>query len=122
LASAVPLLEDVTRIDAAARAAIRADFAKGDSAPSVEFLEFHVEEFGEDELAECFGTGIEDQIGVEQLLGTLRLCRIGFYWCEGTKTDEQVVLDYKLDDLESDQIIVVYAALDGAVSSVQMES
>ena len=119
---AVPLLEDVTRIDAAARAAIRDDFATGEGASSFAFLDYHLDECGEDELAECFGADSEEEIGVEQLLGALRLRRIGFYWRDALDAGEQVVLDYGLDGLESDQIIVVYAGLDGVVASVQMES
>lgn len=118
-AQAIPALSDVGALDAGARAGIRADFASGERARSGRFLEYHLDECSTDELAACFGTGVAQEIGVDRLLAALRLLRIGFYW---ESDDTYMVLDYKLADMASDQIIVVYAGLDGAVTSVQMES
>lgn len=118
-AQAIPLLSGVAALDAGARSAIRADYASGERARSFRFLEYHLEECSAEELAACFGSGAPQEIGVDQLLAALRLLRIGFYW----HSDETyMVLDYKLADMASDQIVVVYAGLDGAITSVQMES
>ncbi|NHZ89184.1 DUF2004 domain-containing protein [Massilia sp. CCM 8733] len=118
-AQAAPMLADVAALDAGARASIRADFASGERARSFRFLEYHLDECSTGELAACFGSGVKHAIGVDQLLAALRLKRIGFYW---ESDDTYMVLDYRLAGMASDQIIVVYADLDGTVTSVQMES
>lgn len=113
------LLQNFASLDGAARAAIRADYAEGDGAPSYDFLDFHVEELPQDELDKCFGSHKSGSIGVEELLCALELKRVGFYLDDD---EEFAIMDYMLKDAESDQILVVYVNPNGEILSVQMES
>lgn len=119
LDKAARLLGDLAALDGAARAAIRDDHAGGEGARSYEFLDYHVEELAPDQLDECFGTHAAESIGIEQLLAAVRLERLGFYL---DNEEEFVIMDYKLAQDVSDQILVVYVNAVGEIQSVQMES
>ncbi len=112
------VLADLPGLDDAARAAIRAELAGG-TGRSIDFLEYHVEEFSEAERVACFGCAEEGAIGAEQLLPALYLRRIGLY---PENPDELAVLDYQLKEVVSDQILVVYVDCEREVQGIDMES
>ncbi len=111
------IFADIQSLDRTAREGIRADYIREPS-NSEYFVNYHLEQYSTEELAEFFGTN-KDELGLEELLDALSLKAIRFNLGDD---DGFAVLDYKFRELENDQILVVYLNSSGVVESVQMES
>ncbi len=117
LARAIDMLENLEALDQTARAAIRSEYAIEPST-SAYFVTHHQRNYGPEAVAELFDTDCQDP-GVDELLHAISLRTICFHL-----DDEEgfAVLEYRLRELETDQILVAYMNVSGEVDSIQMES
>lgn len=112
-------VENAAAFESAAREAIKADFASDPEGSSALYLSHHAENFDGDERLEYFGTKDTDALGVEHLLGSLHLQRIGLY---PDSEDYVAVFDYSLDPDATQYILAVEFDSSGHVVGVSMDS
>ncbi len=82
-------------------------------------MQYFEERYSAEEVAEFFNTTNGKSVGVDELLNAIRLEAVSFNL--GSDQDS-VVLDYKLELLESDQILVVKFNAAGIFEGIAMES
>ncbi|RQO66105.1 hypothetical protein DBR43_28130 [Pedobacter sp. KBW06] len=99
------------------RGFIQEDFKNGTEVQ--EFLDFHLEEVAEEELAPLLSKADQSLKKDEQLLSVLSLRRIGFYPDED---DSFTVSDFETDPGISQYILVVNTTIDQELHYVTMES
>jgi Protein of unknown function (DUF2004) len=124
-----PFFAGLASFDSLARAALKADYEKGEAGQAREFLAFHIEEFTEAERERWFGPDDPDSLGVDHLLAALRLDRMGLY---PEQPEKIAVFDYVIgrrfrdEDgkfiVDSDEILCVNFDADGKLSHVSWES
>lgn len=96
---------------------IHDDFKNGTDVQ--EFLDFHIEEVGEEELAALLSKADQSLKKDEQLLSVLSLRRIGFYPDED---DSFTVSDFETDPEISQYLLVVNTTIDQELHYITMES
>lgn len=112
-------VEQADAFDTVARKAIRADFGADSESSSAEYLRHHIEEFSAGERLKYFGVQDMNVLGVEHLLKSLRLQRIGLY---PDSENYVAVLDYSVAPGATQYILAVEFDASGAVLSISMDS
>lgn len=110
---------NASAFDAAARKAIRADFDADAEGSSALYLSHHAEEFTSEQRLEYFGAEDPGTLGVEHLLKSLRLQRIGLY---PESEDYVAVFDYSVDEEATQYILAVEFDAAGTVVGISMDS
>lgn len=110
---------EAARFESVARAAIRSDFAEDPDGSSNLYLSHHAEDFSDDERLEHFGTADAAGLGVDQLLKSIHLARIGLY---PASDDYVAVFDFTIDEELTDYILAVEFGKDGSVTGISMDS
>lgn len=108
---------DLARLDQAARDGIRTEF-NAEPSNSAYFVRYFQERYSAEELADLFETK-HPEIGVDKLLAAIKLVGIRINLGDD---EDPLVLDYKLQGIHNDQILVVYIGLTGHAEAVRMES
>lgn len=118
LSRAATVFSDLQRLDENARDEIRKEYFVEPST-SEYFVRYFEEQYSAEEVAELFGTGNDENVGVEELLKAIRLEAASF----NLGSDEDfLVLDYKLHLVENDRILVVYFNSAGVCQGLAVES
>ena len=112
-------VEQVDAFESAARKAIEADFASDPDGSSALYLSHHAEEFSAEERLKYLGSKDASTLGVEHLLRTLHLQRIGLY---PDSEDYVAVFDYSLDPDATQYILAVEFDSSGDVVGISMDS
>ena len=112
-------VERVDAFESVARKAIEADFASDPDGSSALYLSHHAEELNADERLKYFGSKDTGALGVQQLLGSLHLRRIGLY---PESEDYVAVFDYSLDPDVTQYILAVEFDSSGNVVGISMDS
>jgi hypothetical protein len=95
------------------------DYKNEDGDTVKTYLEHHLEELGEDELAELIEPGTKSSEHEKQLLKKLRLVRVGIY-PEGE--DQFAIFDYSLGQDITDYLVVINTDENGNLVYMTMES
>jgi hypothetical protein len=111
------LLEKLPEFIGKLKGFIHNDFKNG--ADVQEYLDFHIEEVGEEELASLFSKADQSLKKDEQLLSVLRLKRIGFY---PDDEDSFTVSDFETDPEISQYVLVLNTTIDQELHYITMES
>jgi hypothetical protein len=107
--------ERLGEFDRSARAAMLQDWAEDlDSEGAGSYLLHHVEELGEQTVAEALG--IATPLDAERFVAALRLVRVA------VRSDEPVVLDYTIDEDLTNYVLAVGIDADGQVTGIDTES
>lgn len=114
-------LVNVEAFDKAARTAIMADFAGGNGNDSASrlYLSHHLAQFSPAERVQYFGTGRTGSIGIEHLLVSLRLRRMGLY---PESDDRPAVLDYTIGEGATQYVLAAVFNAEGEFLNLSMES
>ena len=118
LAKVTPLIADMAKCDERARAAILSNFNASNDSSTRLYLSHHLEELESDDRIQCFGTDSKN-LGITDLLASLRLKRAGFYPAGDTKI---ATFDYSIGPDFTDYILAVEFSADGSILDVSMES
>jgi hypothetical protein len=112
-------VEQADAFESAARKAIEADFSSDPDSSSALYLSHHAEYLDDEERLEYFGTKDTGALGVEHLLSSLHLRRIGLY---PDSEDYVAIFDYSLDPDATQYILAVEFDSSGRVVGISMES
>jgi hypothetical protein len=114
------ILDNLKEFDSKNRKYIEADYAD-ESADTVKtYVDHHLTEFTEEDLAghiDFTNTSITPE---KQLINALHLVRVGFYPDEGE--DQIAVFDYSLGDDVTNYLIVIFINTNGELDHITMES
>jgi hypothetical protein len=113
------ILENLKGFDSKNRQYIDQDFAD-ESADTVKtYLDFHLTELDEEDLARFvdYNNPITPE---QQLINALKLVRVGFYPDEGE--DQIAVFDYSLGNDITDHLVVIFINEKGEMDHITMES
>jgi hypothetical protein len=112
-------IANANRFDIVARLAIRANFTENLDGASRLYLSHHADELNDEERAQYFGSRDANKLGVEQLLKSIHLMRIGLY---PDSEDYVAVFDYTIDEDATDYVLAVQFDEAGAVQDISMDS
>ncbi|RBQ02797.1 DUF2004 domain-containing protein [Pedobacter miscanthi] len=116
-------LDNIGKFDTQNKNHILDDFETQPSM-TVDYINFYLDEFDDDELSEIIGIN-DKQISKEiQLLNQLKLVRIGFYPDEKYDSERYAIFDYSiyLDGEPSNQLLVVIIDKNGELDHITWES
>lgn len=112
-------IETISEFDKKNKEYIKDNYADENCDTVRAYVEYHLEDFDEDELAEFIN--FEDiTISPEiQLINPLRLKRIGFY----PESEENfAIFDYSLNPEITDELVVIFTKPNGEMNYMAMES
>jgi hypothetical protein len=112
-------VEQADTFESAAREAIKADFGSDPDGSSALYLSHHAENLDDEERLEYFGTKDTAALGVEHLLSSLHLQRIGLY---PDSEDYAAIFDYSLDPDATQYILAVEFDSSGRIVGISMDS
>lgn len=112
-------VEQADAFESSARKAIKADFASDPDGSSALYLSHHAENLDAEERLKYFGSKDTAALGVEHLLSSLHLQRIGLY---PDSEDYVAVFDYSLDPDTTQYILAVEFDSSGRVVGISMDS
>jgi len=98
---------------------IEQDYQDEDTDTLKTYIEYHLEELGEDELSEIIDFNNKKVSKEKQLLKKLHLVRMGLY-PEGE--DQFAIFDYSIGSDITDQLVVLFTGESGQLDYITMES
>lgn len=117
LAQLAKSIENIEAMSSQAFAAISADWDLLDESEIArEYLQFHLEQFDEEEIKQIFGT---HEIEKQQFLKALSIVRIGFY---PEDQEAYVIFDIQFPTEHTNYLMAVIFSADGKISEISMES
>jgi hypothetical protein len=112
-------IENIRIYDLGNKKYIENDYNDEDADTVKTYLEYHLEELGEDELEDLVEPGSKPATYEKQLLKKLHLVRVGIY-PEGE--DQFAIFDYSLGSDITDQLVVINTDENGNLVYITMES
>ena len=98
---------------------IEKDFADEDGDTVMEYIEMHLENLGEPEIASLIGPNTKKADQPRLLMQKLHLIRVGLYPHD---EDQYATFDYSLGQNITDHLVVVYTDINGNLDYMTIES
>jgi hypothetical protein len=112
-------IENIRIHDISNKKYIQSDYDDEDADTVKVYLEHHLEELGEDELAELVGPGSKPATYKNQLLKQLHLVRVGLY---PDSKDQFAIFDYSIGQELTNHMVVIFTDENGNLDYMTMES
>ncbi len=116
------ILGNISRLDEKNKSHITADYLAEDGDTVNEYVEFHLEELGEEGLDGIVDFNNDKISPKQQLINQLKLVRIGFYPDGKYESEVFAVFDYSINTEITDQLIVVNTNEKGEIQNLAWES
>lgn len=114
------ILENLKEFDSKNRQYIEQDYADENTDTVKTYVDHHLTEVPEEELAGCIDFSNSSITPERQLINALQLVRVGFYPDEGE--DQVAVFDYSLGFDITNYLIVIFINEKGELDHMTMES